>query len=128
MFLECARVLKYWYGTLRKPVEQSLHLGWEVLLGLDIQGARQIRRSGLPVTTIFLLPPSMTVLRERLKRRGTETSAQIQARLKLARRELGEVRYYDYAVVNDRLKEAIETVRLIVRAERFRVNPNQKPC
>ncbi len=120
-FLECARILRHEYGTPRVPVEKALRSGRNLLLGVDIQGARQIRRSGLPVTTIFLLPPSLKVLEKRLRRRGTETPAQIRARLALARRELREVRRYDYAVVNDRLKEAIQAVRAILKAERFRV-------
>ena len=121
-FLEHARILGHWYGTPRRPVEQALKAGRDVLLGVDIQGARQIRKSGMPVTTIFLLPPSFAALRQRLKRRGTETPDQIQSRLRLARRELAELKRYDYAVVNDRLDEAIETVRAILRAEKCRVN------
>ena len=120
-FLEYARILGHWYGTPRRPVEQALKASRDVLLGVDIQGARQIRRSGLPVTTIFLLPPSFTALRERLKRRGTETPDQIRARLRLARRELAELKRYDYAVVNDRLAEAIEIVQAILKAEKCRV-------
>lgn len=119
--LEQARILGQWYGTPRRPVEQALCAGRDVLLGLDIQGTRQIRRSGLPATTIFLLPPSLGVLRRRLQRRGTETAAQIQARLRLAHRELEEVHRYDYAVVNERLWEAIGAVRTILRAQRYRV-------
>ncbi len=121
-FLEYARILGHWYGTPRRPVEQALKAGRDVLLGVDIQGARQIRKSKMPVTTIFLLPPSFAALRQRLKRRGTETPDQIQARLRLARRELAELKRYDYAVVNDRLDEAIETVRAILKAEKCRVN------
>ena len=120
-FLEQARILKNWYGTPRRPIEKALRAGRDVLLGVDIQGARQIRKSGLPVTTIFLLPPSFAVLRQRLKRRGTETPEQIRLRLRLARRELAELKRYDYAVVNDRLDEAIETVRAILKSEKCRV-------
>ncbi len=121
-FLEHARVLGHRYGTLRGPVEQDLRRGKNVLLGLDIQGARQLRKSGLPVTTIFLLSPSFQVLQRRLRRRGTETAAQIRQRLKLARRELKEVQRYDYAVVNDRLEKAVEAVETIIRAEQFRIH------
>ncbi|MCM8794408.1 MAG: guanylate kinase [Candidatus Omnitrophica bacterium] len=120
-FIEYAKILDNWYGTPRRPVEQALRLGRDVLLGLDIQGARQIRKSGLPATTIFLLPPSLAVLEHRLKKRGTETPGQIRARLQLARKELREVKHYDYAVMNDRLQEAIETVKAILRAEKCRV-------
>ena len=120
--LDHARILGHSYGTPRRPIEQALKAGRDVLLGVDIQGARQIRKSGRPVTTIFLLPPSFAALRQRLERRGTGTPDQIQARLRLARRELEELQRYDYAVVNDRLDEAIETVRAILKAERCRVN------
>lgn len=120
-FLEHARVLRNWYGTPRGPVEKALESGKDVLLSIDIQGARQVRRSGAPVTTLFLLPPSLKVLRERLERRGTETPRQIQDRLRLARRELKEVGRYDYAVVNDRLRKAVAEVEGILRAERRRV-------
>jgi len=120
--LECARLLEHWYGTPLRPIRRALSKGRDVLLGLDIQGARQLRREKLPMTSIFLLPPSVAALRSRLKGRGTETPAQIRARLKLAQQELKEVKYYDYAVVNDSLPEAVETVKAIVKAERCRVN------
>ena len=120
-FLEYARVLDNWYGTPKGPIRRALQAGRDVLLGVDIQGARKIRRSGLPVTTVFLLPPSMKILRQRLQRRGTETAQQVRDRLRLARRELQEVRHYDYAVVNDRLEEAISAIETIVQAERYRV-------
>lgn len=120
-FLEHARILGYGYGTPRLAVERHLRAGKNVVLCIDIQGARQVRSSGLGVTTVFLVPPSLKVLQERLRRRGTERPAQVRARLKLAHRELREAGRYDYAVVNDRLEETVEAVRTIIRAERFRV-------
>ncbi len=120
-FLESAQILGHWYGTPRRAVERTLKAGRDVVLEIDVQGAQQVRRCGLPTTTIFLLPPTFKALRERLERRGTETRAQIQARLKRARAELARVRRYDYAVVNDRLKETIDTVHTILKGERCRV-------
>jgi len=99
-----------------------LRAGKIVLMGVDVQGARQIRRCGLPLTTIFLIPPSFQVLGERLRRRGTETPRQIRARLRLARREMKELKRYDYAVVNNRLREAIKCVKAILKAQQCRVN------
>ena len=119
-FFEYAKILDQRYGTPRAPIEKALKAGKDVFLGVDIQGARQIRQSGFPVSTIFLLPPSFSVLKERLKRRGTETPRQIAARLRLAKRELAEMEHYDYAVVNDSLPDAIETVRAILKAEHCR--------
>lgn len=120
-FLECARLLGHWYGTPVSPIRRALRQGKDVLLGVDIQGARQIRRKGLPVTSIFLLPPSFGALRERLWHRGTETREQIRQRLMLARRELKGISHYDYAVVNDSLADAMAAVRGILKAERCRV-------
>lgn len=124
-FLESARILGHWYGTPRRPIERALRTGKNVFLSIDVQGARQIHGSGLPVVTIFLLPPSLEALRRRLKRRGTEAPAQILARLRLARRELKELTRYDYAVVNDRLKEAVACVRAILKAEGCRIEPGR---
>ncbi len=125
-FLEWAKILNHWYGTPRRPVEQALKSGRNVFLGIDVQGAWQIRKRGFPATTTFLLPPSLKTLGERLRHRGTEAPRQIQERLRLARIELREVSRYDYAVVNDRLKEAVAAIRTIVQAERFRVYPGRK--
>ncbi|MBI1953267.1 MAG: guanylate kinase [Candidatus Omnitrophica bacterium] len=120
-FLERAKILGHWYGTPRGPLKTALRRGKSVLLCLDVQGARQVRTSRFPVTTVFLLPPSLKALRQRLVRRGTETGGQISARLKLARRELKEMGRFDYAVVNDRVGQALNRLRAIALAERCRV-------
>ena len=121
--LECAEVLNHWYGTPRRFIDAARRRGKDVLLGIDVQGARQLRRSGYPAINVFIQPPSLGVLRERLLRRGTETPAQVRARLALARRELRCVPEYDYVVVNDRLPVAIAQLRAIIMAERCRVRP-----
>lgn len=125
-FLEHAKVLGHWYGTPRAPTERAIRAGKDVILCIDVQGAGQLRRGRLPVTAIFMVPPSLKVLRQRLERRGTETPRQIQARLRLARREMGEARRYDYAVVNDRLEEAVQAMQAILRAERYRVKGGRR--
>ena len=127
-FLEHARILGHWYGTPRRPIEQALRQGKDVLLGIDIVGAAQVRRSGLPATTIFLLPPSRDTLRRRLLKRGTESPTQIHARLARAQRELAQVIHYDYAVVNDRLSDAIAQTKAILRLERHRVHGDKEKC
>lgn len=124
--LEWARVLDHWYGTPRGPVERALKAGKDVFLGIDVQGAAKLRRSGLPVTTLFLLPPSMEVLKRRLVGRGTETARQVRQRLALARRELKELGKFDYAVVNATLVRAVADVRAIRRAERCRVRRGER--
>lgn len=121
--LEYAQVLHHWYGTPRRFIEAAQRRGRDVLLGIDVQGARQIKRSGYPAVTIFIQPPGMAALGQRLRRRGTETPAQIRARLELARRELRCVPEYDYVVVNDRLDDAAAQLAAIIAAERCRVRP-----
>jgi len=121
-FLETARILDHWYGTPKKPIEAAIRKGKWILLGIDIQGARQLRRFNLLKTTIFLLPPSVKTLERRLKKRGTETPRQIRERLLLARKELKAAHVYDYQVVNDKLPQAISAVRTILQAEQYRVN------
>ena len=121
--LESAQVLHHWYGTPRRFIEASRRRGRDVLLGIDVQGARQIKRSGYPAVTIFIQPPGMAALRQRLRHRGTETPTQIRARLDLARRELRCVPEYDYVVVNDRLGDAVAQLTAIITAERCRVRP-----
>ena len=120
-FLEHARILGHRYGTPRAPIERAIRAGKDVILCIDVQGARQLRHGRLQTISIFMPAPSTEVLRRRLERRGTETARQIQARLRLARREMREVRRYDYAVVNDRLEEAVRAVQAILRAERYRI-------
>ena len=121
--LEHAQVLHHWYGTPRRFIDAARRRGQDVLLGIDVQGARQIKRSGYPAVSIFIQPPGVTALRQRLQRRGTETPAQIRARLALARRELRCVPEYDYVVVNDRLDDAARHLEAIITAERCRVRP-----
>jgi len=127
-WLEWAKVLGHRYGTLRRPVERAIQLGKDVFLSIDVQGARTLRRSGLPVTTIFLVPPSMKVLEERLRRRKTETPKEIAQRLELAKKEMAKQDCYDYVVVNDNLRKTVEALRAIVQAEKWRRQPSGVRC
>ena len=117
-FLECAHVLNDWYGTPKAKVDQALRRGKDVILSIDVQGARLIRRSGYPNVSIFVRAPSLTELRKRLTRRGTESATQIARRLKLAKRELRAKGAYDYVVVNDRLPKALAKIRKIIQVHR----------
>lgn len=117
-FLEWANVYGNYYGTDRRQVEAWLAQGLDVLLEIDVQGARKVRASSLSSTAIFILPPSLEVLEERLRRRGTEPEEVIQRRLEAARTEIREAPWYDYLVVNDALEEAVGDVTAIIRAAR----------
>ncbi len=120
--LEWARVHEAHYGTPRTLVEQQLARGQDVILSIDVQGARQIRgRFGQKAVLVFLLPPSMKDLRQRLIKRQTETMASIRQRLDAAHQELACAEWYDYAVVNRSLDRAIAQLEAIVVAERLRI-------
>lgn len=117
-FLEWAHVHDRHYGTDRQQVEGHLRAGRDVILDIDVQGARQVRSSYPLVLTVFIIPPSMEVLRSRLEQRGTESSEQVAARLAAAERELREAPWYDFVVVNDDLEEAVEDLAAIIRSAR----------
>lgn len=114
LFLEHAVVHGDCYGTLREDIVRELELGRDVLLEIDVQGARQIR-SLLPESVlIFILPPSLEVLEERLRRRKTESEEKIQLRLQDAKKEMAQAEGYDHVVLNDVLQRASEELRRII--------------
>lgn len=120
-FAEWAKVLDNYYGTSKEVVETYLSRGNDVLLNIDVQGALQIKKVYPRAMTIFILPSSLNVLKKRLQGRDTDTKAEIDKRLDLAKKELLCVQKYDYAVVNDSLKRAVEKVKSIIIAERCKV-------
>jgi guanylate kinase len=118
-FLEWAEYHGNHYGTSWAALEEPLARGHDVLLEIEIQGARQVRERRPDARLIFLLPPSLEVLERRLRSRGTETEQAVAGRLRLARRELaGADGLFDYAVLNDDLERCVADVCEILRAER----------
>ena len=115
--LESAEVHGELYGTPKHEVERLLADGKDVLLEIDVQGARQVKESVPDAVTIFVEPPSWKELVERLQRRGTEDEAGLRLRLDTARRELVEAGSFDHRVVNDDLDEAVEAVNRILGPE-----------
>lgn len=115
-FLEWAEVHGKYYGTDGHQVEDWLAEGLDVLLDIDVQGARQVRCSYPCAHTVFVVPPSMEVLEERLSQRGTESARQIAERSAEAHREMLQAPWYDYLVVNDVLEDAIADLNAILRA------------
>ncbi len=113
--MEWARVHGHSYGTPKRPILRALADGKPVLLSIDVQGARQIRRAlGARAVLVFLLPPSMARLRERLLGRRTESPAAVRRRLAAAKREIACAAWYDHRVVNDRLAAAVRDVKTII--------------
>jgi len=120
-FLEWADVFGNLYGTCAADAERELAQGRDVVLVIDVQGARQVRaRSADRTIGIFVLPPSFDVLEQRLRGRSKDPEAAIRRRLATAREEISAVGEYDYVVVNDALDACVDRLRAIVLAERAR--------
>lgn len=119
-FIEHADVFGNYYGTRREDTEQLVASGKDVVLVIDVQGAAQVRSMGLPLVTIFVLPPSFDVLDQRLRGRGKDPDAAIRRRLETARFEVASFHDYDYVVVNDDLDACVNAMQCIVQAERVR--------
>ncbi|MGN0375110.1 MAG: guanylate kinase [Butyrivibrio sp.] len=120
--LEYARYVDNYYGTPRKFVEDMRNAGKDVLLEIEIQGALLVKGKCPDAILIFITTKDAATLRERLTGRGTETEDVIEKRLKRAREEAKGVENYDYIVVNDNLKDCVETVDRIVRSEHNRTD------
>lgn len=118
--LEHASYVAHSYGTPRAFVEERMEAGFNVILDIEVQGARQVKEKMPEAVLIFILPPSMEELRRRLEMRGTDSSDVIEARLLRAREELKEAGRYDYFVVNDKLEEAAAEFAAILKAEHCR--------
>ncbi len=116
-WLEWARVHAHYYGTARSFVQKQLEAGNNLLLDIDVQGARQIMASGLDPVTVFILPPSVEVLRQRLATRGTDSAQTIALRLENAKKEITWKDRYRYVVVNDDLAAATEHLCAIFEQE-----------
>lgn len=121
-FLESADVFGNYYGTCAADTEDVLAGGEDLVLVIDVQGARQVRSRGLETVGIFVLPPSAGVLEQRLRGRSKDSEDQIRRRLDTACREVGEFAGYEYVIVNDTIDAAVERLRCVVVAERCRVS------
>ena len=120
-FLEYAHVHNNYYGTPKDFVENKINEGKIVILEIDVQGALNIKKNTDNGVFIFLAPPSLTELKNRIVGRGTETDEDIKIRMHNARKELEYIKDYDYLVVNDHLNSAITSVNEIINAEKHRV-------
>lgn len=117
-FLETAKVHGNYYGTPRHYVEECLSKGEDIILEIDIQGAKQIKREFDDAVYIFLLPPNYEELKTRLEKRDSETAESLKRRLKNASEEISEVENYDYSIVNDKVEETVEEVKRVIKKER----------
>ena len=121
--LEWANVFDYSYGTPRAPVEAALAMGQNVLFDIDWQGTQQLRgRSPKDVVSVFILPPSVQALEQRLHTRAQDSDEVIRGRMKKAGDEMSHFDAYDYIVVNDNIGIAFEAVKSILRAEQLKLD------
>ena len=120
-FLEWADVFGNLYGTCWADTERILESGQDLVLVIDVQGARKVRRRGIETTAVFVMPPSFQVLEQRLRGRSKDSEDAIQRRLQVARDEVAAFAEYDYVVINDELTAAVDRLRSIVVAEQVRL-------
>jgi guanylate kinase len=121
-FLEYAEVYGNYYGTPKSEVLKVLHAGRDVILEIDIQGALKVKKAYPDGLFIFILPPSMAELKNRITNRGSETPESLMTRVSSAHKEISFVSKYDYAVVNDTVEDACEKIQSIIIAEKCRVD------
>jgi guanylate kinase len=119
-FLEYAEVFGNFYGTHRSVLEQAQREGKDLILDIDVQGARQLKESIPEAVTIFVLAPSRDVLEQRLRMRSEDPEPVIQRRLQEAVAEIRNYKQYDYVLINHQVQESIATLAAIVKAERVR--------
>lgn len=119
--LEWAEFCENYYGTPLFAVEQAIEAGYDVILEIEIQGALQVKKRFSQGVFIFVVPPSMDALSERIHKRGTESEEVIRKRLETAAQELEYVTEYDYVVVNDEIPVAVDKLKSILTAEKCRV-------
>ena len=117
-FLEWEEIFGNYYGTSEKQVREALTNGQDVILSIDVKGARRVKKKFPESISIFIMPPSVSALTERLKKRNTEKAAQMKLRLEESEKEIAAADEYDYLVVNEDIDQAAGELKEILEAER----------
>lgn len=121
-FLEHAEIYNHKYGTPKAPCLANLEKGLDVILEIEMEGALQVKKNYEDAVLIFILPPSLRELRERILARGTDSQEEIDKRMDNTIKELGYLKYYDYFVVNDDYEQAIKDVKNIMKSEKLKIS------
>lgn len=121
-FLESAEVYGNFYGTSQTWINQVTESGKDILLEIDWQGAAQVRRIFPAAIGVFILPPSLPALQERLQGRGQDSAEVIVRRMEAAREDISHVGEFDYAIINDEFDVAVDDLRAVFRAERLKID------
>jgi len=127
-FLEYAKVFGNWYGTSKSFIKKCLAGKRHVIMDIDVQGDSFISATDIPYVKIFILPPSMEVLKQRLILRATDSEEEIAKRLQIAQEEVAYIPQYQYLVINDNLEIAVQDILAIIRAEENRVCRYKHPA
>lgn len=122
--LEYVCFVDNYYGTLKSAVEEKINEGIDVLLEIEVEGAMNVKKKFPESVLVFVLPPSFTILKDRLTGRGTETEEVIERRLLRAREEFEFIKYYDYILLNDSIDDAVGNLENILSAEKLKVYRN----
>lgn len=125
-FLEHAKVFDNFYGTSTTWVESELEAGRDVILEIDWQGAQQVRKQMPDSVSVFILPPSLEALEQRLKSRGQDSDEIINRRMRDAKNEISHYAEYDYLIINDNFDNTLEELRAIIIARRHRLDAQAK--
>ncbi len=123
-FLEWVKYGEHYYGTLKSTMESTIESSKDLILEIDVHGAKKIKDLGIRYTSIFLLPPSLESLEKRLRNRKTESDSELEQRLLTAKSEFEYIVDYNYCVVNPdhNVEKAVTQIRHIISAERFRID------
>lgn len=124
-FMEYANVYGNFYGTPKQQVLDWMEQGVSVILEIDVQGALQVKKAYPDGVMLFILPPSLEALKERITGRGSETEETMAKRLGTALQEIAQIEKYDYAIVNDQLQEAVAQAKAIIKAEQCRLDDRE---
>ncbi len=119
-FLEHATVHGNYYGTSRRQVERETAEGTDIILEIDVQGAELVKKAAPEAVSVFILPPSFEVLKNRLESRATEGEDALQLRLKNSRGEVERYTEFDYVIINDEVEQAVKELEAVILAERAR--------
>lgn len=119
-FLEWAKVYNNYYGTSKQQVLKTINSGRDILLDIDVQGGKNIKKIFPDGIFIFVLPPSWKELKQRITLRGKDSPDEIKKRLKNVNKELKYIKYYDYVVINDDLEKTVQTINQIITANKYK--------
>ncbi len=124
--LEWVEYCGNYYGTPKEYIETTVKEGYDCLLEIEVEGAANVKKAYPDCVLIFILPPSFEELKRRIEKRATEEPEIVAKRLQRAREEMAYIENYDYVIVNDKIEDAVENLRSILKAEKLKLNRNRK--